>query len=164
MKPALLVVDVQNEFFKDPATAQSLNHAIEYINAAIALFRAKGFPVICIQHNDAESKLVPGAEEFSLPESLNVMASDVHIIKTYGNGFNKTPLSATLKKLGIDTVIISGFCAEYCILSTYRGALDLDFKPVLLRNGLASGMAENIRFVESISDVVSCGALKALLQ
>ena len=39
MKPALLVIDVQKEFFKfSPTTAQSLNDAIEYINAAIALF------------------------------------------------------------------------------------------------------------------------------
>ena len=40
MKPALLVIDVQKEFFKrSPITAQSLDSAIEYINAAIALFR-----------------------------------------------------------------------------------------------------------------------------
>ena len=40
MKPALLVVDVQKALFKlSPATAQSLYDAIEYINAAIALFR-----------------------------------------------------------------------------------------------------------------------------
>jgi nicotinamidase-related amidase len=32
MKPALLVIDVQKEFFKfSPTTAQSLNNAIEYI-------------------------------------------------------------------------------------------------------------------------------------
>ena len=51
MKAALLVIDVQKAFFEiSPATTQSLNDAIVYINAAIALFRGKGLPVICIQH------------------------------------------------------------------------------------------------------------------
>ncbi len=53
MKPALLVIDVQKQFFNsNPQTVQSLRDAIEYINAAIALFRAKNLPVICIQHMD----------------------------------------------------------------------------------------------------------------
>lgn len=164
MKAALLVVDVQKEFFKDPATARSLNDAIEYINSAIALFRSKGLPVICVQHSDDVSNMVPGTDYFGLPDSLNVMASDIHIVKTYGNSFNKTPLAATLKKLGIDSVVISGYCAEYCVLSTYRGALDLDLKPMLLRNGLASGKPENIKFVENVNDIVSYGALKALIE
>ena len=108
--------------------------------------------------------LCPAQKGFGLPESLNILASDVHIIKTYGNGFNKTPLAETLRKHGIDTVIISGYCAEYCVLSTYRGAMDLDFKPIMLRDALASGKPENIKFVESVNDVVSYGALKTLIE
>ncbi|MBM4430289.1 MAG: cysteine hydrolase [Chloroflexi bacterium] len=119
MKPALLVIDVQKAFFGlSPATAQSLKDAIEYINAAIALFREKGLPVICVQHMKEEDQLVPGQEGFDLPEELHILPSDLHIHKTYGNAFNKTPLAAHLRDLGVDTVIITGFCAEYCVLST----------------------------------------------
>jgi len=164
MKPALLVIDVQKKFFEfSPTTAQSLNDAIEYINAAIALFREKHLPVICIQHMDAEEKLVPGEEGFGLPDELNILPSDLQIHKTYGNSFNKTPLENELRELGVDTVIITGFCAEYCVLSTYRGAQDLDLTPIILRGSLASGIPENIKFVESISDIVSYGTLKKIL-
>ncbi|UCC76980.1 MAG: cysteine hydrolase [Anaerolineales bacterium] len=164
MKPALLVIDVQKQFFgSSPATAQSLHDAIEYINAAIALFRGKDLPVVCIQQLEEEEKLVPGQEGFDLPDELDILASDLHIHKTYGNAFNKTPLEAELRKLGVDTVIITGFCAEYCVLSTYRGAQDLDLKPIILRGSLASGIRENIRFVESISDIMSYGALEKAL-
>ena len=46
MRPALLVIDIQKAFFDlDPLTTQSLERAIEYINAAIALFRSKQLPV-----------------------------------------------------------------------------------------------------------------------
>lgn len=164
MKPALLVLDVQREFFEfGPTTAQSLNDAVEYINAAIALFREKHLPIICIQHMDEEGKLVPGEEGFELPDELNILPSDLHIHKTYGNSFNKTPLENELRALGVDTVIITGFCAEYCILSTYRGAQDLDLTPIILRGSLASNIPENIKFVESISDIISYGALKKIL-
>lgn len=165
MKPALLVIDVQKEFFGfSPATAQSLHDAIEYINAAIALFREKRLPVISIQHVEEEENLVPGEEGFELPDELKILPSDLHIHKTYGNSFNKTPLEAELRKLGADTVIITGFCAEYCVLSTYRGAQDVDLTPILLRGALASGIGENVKFVESISDVISYGALKKILE
>ena len=164
MKPALLVIDVQKQFFgSSPATAQSLHDAMEYINAAIALFREKNLPVVCIQQLEEEEKLVPGEDGFDLPDELAILASDLHIHKTYGNSFNKTPLEAELRKLGVDTVIITGFCAEYCVLSTYRGAQDLDLTPIVLRGSIASGTAENIRFVESISDVMSYGALEKAL-
>jgi nicotinamidase-related amidase len=165
MNPALLVIDVQKRFFElDPVTTQSLNDAIEYINAAIALFREKHLPIVCVQHVDEAEKLVPGEEGFELPDALDILPSDLHIHKTHGNSFNKTPLADELQKLGVDTVIITGFCAEYCVLSAYRGAQDLDLTPILLRGSLASGIPENVRFVESISDVVSYGALKKLLE
>ena len=165
MKPALLVVDIQREFFKfGPTTVQSLNEAIVYINAAIALFREKDLPVICVQHIDEEEKLVPGEEGFGLPEELDVLPSDSHIHKKYGNSFNKTPLEAELRNRGIDTVIITGFSAEYCVLSTYRGTEDLDLTPIILRGSLASDNLENIKFVESISNIISYGVLKKLLE
>jgi nicotinamidase-related amidase len=164
MKPALLVIDVQKMFFqRDPVTTQSLERAIEYINAAMALFREKQLPVISIQHLDQEDNLVPGQEGFDLPESLQILPSDLHIHKTYGNSFNKTPLAAELEKLGVDTVILTGYCAEYCVLSTCRGAKDLDLAPILLRGSLASGVPENLKFVENINEVISYGALKTVL-
>lgn len=165
MRPALLVIDIQKAFFgTNPVTTQSLENAIEYINAAIALFREKQLPVISVQDMDEEENVVPGVEGFELPDSLNILDSDIHIHKTYGNAFNKTPLADELRALGVDTVIIAGYCAEYCVLSTYRGAKDLDLMPILLRGSLASDVPENIRFVESISDVISYGALKRVLK
>jgi nicotinamidase-related amidase len=164
MKPALLVIDVQKEFFNISETAAlSLRDAIEYINAAIALCREKDVPIVCIQHLDPEEKLVPGEEGFDLPEELDILPSDPHIEKTYGNSFNKTALEQRLRDLGVDTVIITGFCAEYCVLSTYRGAQDLDLTPIVLRGSLASGNLENIKFVESISEILSFGALEKVL-
>ncbi len=58
---------------------------------------------------------------------------------------------------------MTGFAAEYCLLSTYRGAQDLDLNPIVLRGSLASENLEHIQFVEKISDIISYGALKHML-
>lgn len=163
MKPALLVIDVQKAFFKDPETIHSLNKAIVQINAGIDLFRQKGLPIICIQHMVKESGLLPGTEGFDLPDSLSILPTDPHIHKTYGNAFNKTPLEELLRQQNIDTLVITGYCAEFCVLSTYRGALDLDLTPVILRGAIASRNPSNIPFVENISDIISYAILKKIL-
>jgi len=140
MHPALLVIDVQKAFFEiNPATTQSLNAAIEYINAAIDLFREKDLPVICIQHSDENDGLVPGFAGFDLPEALKVLPTDLHIIKTYGNAFNKTPLLEELRAQGVD------------------------LKAIILRGSLASVTPEHIAFVEAVNEVISFGALRAVL-
>ena len=165
MKPALLVIDIQKEFYGfSPATAQSLKDALEYVNAAIALFRDADLPIVCIQHMEQEEGLVPGVEGFDLPEELGILPTDLHIHKTYGNSFNKTGLEAELRDLGVDTVVLTGFCAEYCVLSTYRGAEDLDLTPIILRGSLASDNPAHIKFVENISSIVSYGVLKKMLE
>ena len=164
MKPVLLVIDVQKEFFRNPATSQSLNSAIEYVNAAIELFRERHLPIVSIQHVDKEEGLVPGKDGFDLPQNLKILSSDLHVHKTYGNSFNKTPLAEKLRELGVDTVIITGFSAEHCVLSTYRGAEDLDLTPIILRGALASDNRENIEFVERINNIISYGSLKKVLE
>jgi nicotinamidase-related amidase len=165
MKPALLVIDVQKAFYDiDPQTTQSLHAAVEYINAAIELFRAKNLPVICIQHIDEKDKLLPGQDGFEVPDDLHILPSDARIHKTYSNAFTRTSLLSKLQELAVDTVILTGFCAEYCVLSTCRGAMDLDLTPILLRGALASGDPQHIRFVEEISDILSFGALEKVLE
>ena len=165
MKPALLVIDVQKQFFKEGTeTAKSLDNAIEYISAAIEIFRDKKLPVVFIQHKDEEHGLLPGSEGFDLPDAFKVLPDDLQIVKTYSNAFNKTGLTEQLAALGVDTVIITGFCAEYCVLSTYRGAHDVDLTAILLLGSLASSDRKNIRFVEKISQSISIGALDVFIK
>lgn len=165
MKPALLVVDVQQQFFGiSPETAQSLNAAIPRINEAMAFFRAKGLPVIVVQHIDEADGLIPGTPDFALPDSLAVLPSDPVVHKTYGNAFNKTELEPILRAKGVDTIVVAGFCAEFCVLSTYRGALDRDFPALLLSGCLASINPANIPFVQSINDTITLRVLKTVLR
>ena len=140
-----------------------MKSAIDYVNAAIDLFRKKNLPIVAIQHRNEEKGLVPGNPNFDMPESLKVENPDIHIVKTYGNSFTKTGLAEKLKAFGVDAVILTGFCAEFCVLSTYIGAQDYDFTPILLKGSLASVNAEHIRYVDEIAETISFGALKTML-
>lgn len=162
MKPALLVIDVQKQFFK-PNTKDSLDSAIEQINTAIAFFRENDYPIFAIQNISAKENLVPGEDGFDLPESLDILPADIHIHKNYGNSFNKTPLAEHLRDLDVDMVIVTGYSAAYCVLSGYRGAQDLDFNARVLLGAIASPVAEYINLVENITETVSLDELKKML-
>ncbi len=72
MKPAFLVVDMQNLFYgHNEVTRRSLEEAQAMINAVVPLFRAKKLPVVWVQHCDAEDGLVPGQRDSICPRRLS---------------------------------------------------------------------------------------------
>jgi nicotinamidase-related amidase len=163
MKIALLIIDMQKAFFKGDCE-KSMEKASEDINEAVKCFRENNLPVIIIQHKNENDNLIPGEEDFECIDILDISAEDLRIHKTYANAFNKTELDKKLKDLNVDMIIVTGFSAEDCVLSTCRGAMDFDYLPVILRDSLASPNAENITAVERITDIISIGALKTLLK
>jgi nicotinamidase-related amidase len=165
MRPALLVVDIQKAFFgRSETTTTSLRNAIEYANGAMPLFRAKGLPVVCVLHREDGDGLLPGTPGFEPHEDLQFEPADLRVIKTTGSAFaGGTGLAELLRSRDIDAVVIAGFCAEYCVLSTCRGAEDEGFKAMLLRDSLASEHPERIPVIEAINEGLSFGTLRHIL-
>lgn len=157
-----MIIDMQKAFYQGPTVAQ-MDDAAAYINATIPVFREKGLPVIWVYDEDKEDGVVPGTEGYEFIDALQPQDGDVKIKKNYGNSFNKTEADQVLKDAGVDTIVMTGFCAEYCVLSTYRGAKDLDYFPMLLKNGIASVSKENKEFVENISETVTYGVLQKMI-
>jgi nicotinamidase-related amidase len=162
MKLALMVIDMQKEFYVGQ-TKEQMDRATEYINYVIPMFEKRGLPIIWVQDKDEGGGVVPGTEGFEFIDSLKPKADAIRIHKTYGNSFNKTDVDKILKENDIDTIVMTGFCAEFCVLSTYRGAKDLDYFPVILKNGIASTEEAHKEFVEKISETITCGVLEKLL-
>lgn len=164
MKTALLVIDMQQEFYsRGGVFKETYDSATPFINGAIELFDSKELPVYIVYHVEEESGLIPGNKGYEFHQGINIKDKHIKIDKKYGNSFNKTGLTKDLKEKGVTHLIITGYCAEYCVLSTYRGALDNDFKPALLRGALASGIKKHIKFVEDINDVISYGVLDSFV-
>ncbi|MEE4193994.1 MAG: isochorismatase family protein [Anaerolineae bacterium] len=165
MKPALLVIDIQKDFYQeDEVSAKLLQSAVDYLNYIIPLFREKGYPVICIQHMVKAHGFVPGHSGFDIPDDLPIEEGDIRIYKEYSNSFNKTELKQKLEELSVDTVFITGYSALHCVLATYRGAQDLDLKPIFIRGAISGGTPEEVKMAEQVGDIISYGALRAFFE
>jgi nicotinamidase-related amidase len=162
MKLALMIIDMQNAYCTGEAVEQ-MAAASEYINYVIPKFEAKGLPIIWVYNVDEEDGSVPGSDAFEFIDALKPGDGQIKVHKTYSNTFNKTDADAILKEHGVDTIVMTGYCAENCVLSTYRGARDLDYFPVILKDGIASGKEENKQFVQNISETITAGMLVNIL-
>ena len=162
MNLALMIIDMQKAFYVGQ-TAENMDRAAEYINYILPKFEEKKLPVIYVQDVDEGDGVVPGTDGFEFIDSLAPKNGSTVIHKKYGNSFNKTEVDKILKDADVDTVVMTGFCAEFCVLSTYRGAKDLDYFPVILKNGIASTEKANKEFVENISETITCGVLEKML-
>lgn len=131
MKRALLVIDVQNEYFsgKLPVTypPESLENILKVMSAA----RVNGIPVIVIQHTSTAENaetFVKGTTGWELlPEVSNQPCT--HLMeKTLPGSFTGTDLESWLIENDIDTVTISGYMTHMCCDTTARQAFHRGFK------------------------------------
>ncbi len=163
MKPALIVIDIQNKYigYMDD---DDVEIPMYMINAAIALFREHGLPVIRIYHTDPEYGPEPGTEDFEFPESVVIEDSDPKIIKNYPSGFTKTELDELLKEKGCNTLYLCGLSAVGCVFATYHGAIERDYDVFMIKGALMSHEEEYTDMVEDITGAVSYTAMKAMLE
>ena len=165
MKPALLVVDIQNAWLEDNNDVKkSVEKRIDIINEAIGWFRRNKRPIIVVYHEDKDMGSIPGTKPFEFPETVRIKETDVKVTKRYPSAFGKTELEAILRKVGCDTVVIVGLSASGCVLATYFGAMDCDFRPYLVQGGVASHSEEHVRFAEEICDTLNAHSLDQLLR
>jgi nicotinamidase-related amidase len=137
IKPALLVLDPQNDFFAaGNPNLEVFQRTVPIINAAAALFRERGWPVIFIQHTSAAKP--EGSYDWSIYPAFDLQPGDLRLPKSYSNAYWKSGLAGCLESLGIDFVLVAGYLSEFCVLSTYRGALERGYGAALLNDALAS--------------------------
>ncbi len=162
VKPALLVIDVQNVYLAHMDDADK-QRALPVINYYIGLFRSHGFPVIAVYHSPLQGPK-PSEEDLKFPESVKIVPEDPRIVKNFPSAFKKTELDKLLKEKGCNTLFLCGLSATGCVLATYFGAVDLDYEPLMIRNALISPDASLTRHVEEICQTIDYPALKLLLQ
>jgi len=162
IKPALVVIDIQNAFLpsipdKDKETA------MEYINYYIQLFRSQGYPVIRVYHQSEEYGVLPGTDQFEFPASVLIKPEDPKVIKTYPDGFNKTDLDKVIKESGSNTLFLCGLSAVGCVLATWIGAANNDYKAFLLKDAIMSHNSEYTDNIEVMFDAVNYDVVKLIL-
>lgn len=130
MKRALLVIDVQNEYFtgKLPVTypVGSFNNIIKVIDVA----KEHDIPVIVVQHTSSQNNagtFQKGSKEWEIHDEISNRGYDCLIEKNLPGSFTGTNLEEILKKNEIDTVVICGYMTQMCCDTTSRQAFHLGY-------------------------------------
>lgn len=63
MKPALLIIDLQQAWY-NAQTQTTMDRAAMLLNQLVPLFKAKGYPVYYIQHQNPKAGIVEGTAGF----------------------------------------------------------------------------------------------------
>jgi nicotinamidase-related amidase len=162
MKPALLVIDIQNSYLS-MIPDRDKEVGLYMINAYIDLFRKNNFPVIRIYHTDPEYGPQPDTKDFEFPETVQIKPEDPKVVKTYGNAFTKTDLDRILKEKNCNTLFLCGLSAVGCVLATYIGAHDHDYRAFLMKDAIMSHNSTYTDNIEEIFDAIGYDVVKVLL-
>lgn len=131
MSRALLVIDVQNEYFTGalPIThpAGHLENVLDVMDAA----KRSGVLVVTVQHHTPAEAEMPifrrGSHEWELHPSVSGQTVDHHIEKTLPGSFTGTGLDEWLKDRGVTTVTVAGYMTHMCCDTTARQAMHRGF-------------------------------------
>ena len=126
---ALLVIDVQNEYFTGqlPIEYPPVDISLPNITAAMHAARAAGVPVIVVQHDAPQGSPVfaKGSPSWQLHPQVAAIEADHHLHKTMGSAFAGTDLRAWLDSRGVDTLTIVGYMTHNCDAATiYQASHD----------------------------------------
>lgn len=163
IRPALIVIDVQNEYMKYMCD-EDKKVSIEVINGAISYFRHFNYPVLRVYHTDPNWGPKEGSDGFNFLNEVQIKEDDPKFVKNYPSAFKKTDLDKYLKDNNINTVFLCGLSATGCVLATYRGAEDLDYNVFMIKDALLSPKSEHTTMIQEICETVGWRTLALILQ
>jgi nicotinamidase-related amidase len=130
-KRALLIVDIQNDYFdggKNPLV-NSLEASLR-AKEILGLFRSKDELVIHIRHISLQhgaTFFLPNTEGAEIHANVQPLAGEKIIEKHSPNSFKDTELQDFLSKNEVTDLIICGMMTHMCIDATTRAAKDLGY-------------------------------------
>lgn len=176
IKPALLVIDMENGFL-DERSAQCIPSAVMTVHKCASVIfscREKGIPVFFVTRKyrgngsdveftryqswiDGGKAMSPLCEESisaAIPAEFGSSERDYHIYKPRFSAFFQTELDLILRRLGINTIVLIGTTTPNCIRTTCYDGISLDYNVVVLRDCVSSVTEEiqqgNLRDMQNI--------------
>jgi nicotinamidase-related amidase len=146
-KRALIVIDVQNEYFdgalpiSDPPPEASLANIGRAMDAA----KAAGVPVIVVQHSsEPDSEMfAKGSHGWKLHPEIEQHARDHLVEKHLPGSFTGTDLEDIIASTGVETVAITGYMTHMCVDTTSRQAAHLGYAVEILNDATGTLSLEN---------------------
>ncbi|WP_421361816.1 isochorismatase family protein [Agrobacterium rosae] len=140
MKKALIIVDMQ--MYVQDRLNGGRDHihgdAIIKIVALAAKFRKHGGTVIHVHHGDPDptSPMYPGAPAQRVMPGVEPLYGDPVFVKSTSSPFASTDMENYLRDNLIQTLVVTGAVAGYCVNTTVRAGSDLGFTMVVVRDAV----------------------------
>ncbi|NNP73286.1 isochorismatase [Acinetobacter defluvii] len=139
---ALLVIDVQNDYFPDGKMALfQPEKALTNISILEKEFHLSNAPIIYIQHIFAETPapfFEKNTEGVKLHPNLAVQDHSFIVEKAFPNSFFQTDLQTLLSRLGIQKLVITGMMTHMCVDATTRAAAELGYQSIVISDATAT--------------------------
>ena len=142
MKTALLVIDIQKDYF--PGGKMELVNPLEAAKKAYMLlqcFREHKQKTVHIQHislSPTATFFISGDHGTDIHDSAAHFEGEPLVQKHYPNSFCETNLLDLLKGWGIERVIITGMMSHMCVDATARAAADFGFQIIVAEDACAT--------------------------
>ncbi len=133
---ALLVIDVQVAMMDgaDPSSppAYRRDEVLAFVGELLEKARAAGAPVIFVQHDHATfPPMFAGAPGWQIHPAVAPRPGEPVIRKRASDAFYGTSLRSELDGRGVTRLVVSGADTHYCVDTTVRRALSLDYDVIL---------------------------------
>lgn len=132
--PVLMVVDVQVGVMNEAWEAPRVIHNVQL---AVDRARARGVPVIWVQHSSDE--LPTGSPAWQWVPELVPAEGEARVPKQFNSAFEQTTLDSLLAGLGATHVVLAGAATNWCIRATAYGALDRGYDLTLVQDAHTTG-------------------------
>lgn len=146
MRKALLLVDLQNDYFPGGKMAlDGANVAVQNARLLLERFRKEFWPVFHIRHvamKPDANFFLPGTAGSRIHPNVAPLTGEDVITKNYPNAFRDTALLNLLKKLDIQELVICGMMTHMCIDATTRAAKDLGYNCTIIGDACATKSLE----------------------
>ncbi|MFA6306555.1 MAG: cysteine hydrolase [Patescibacteria group bacterium] len=150
MKKALLIIDLQQDLFKEGLLAEHRQKLAASVNELVDVAHELNVPVIWVRqeykadlsdaplYNKKNNKptTIEGTEGCQLLPELHRKKDDHEIIKKRYSAFFNTGLHNLLGRLDIDTLVITGINTMTCVRTTAIDAYQHDYEVILALDGV----------------------------
>ncbi|MCL2915554.1 cysteine hydrolase [Shewanella corallii] len=138
-KQALIVIDIQNDYFEDGKyplyqPVEATQRTLE----AMAIAREKNIPIIHIQHLVSPELgeglfFYDGSEGAKIHKDVMAAAPDAPVVtKRHADCFENTNLEALLQSMGIEEVLITGMMTHNCVNHTALSPAATKYNPKVI--------------------------------
>ena len=144
---ALIVIDVQNEYFTGRMKIEypPVETSLPNIGRAMDAAREAGIPVVVVQHDAPESSPIfaVGSDGWQLHPLVAQRAANLRINKKMASVFAGTDLAEWLAANAIDTLTIVGYMTHNCNASTIYEAMHRGLQVEVLEDATGALPYEN---------------------